>query len=65
MAAEMWEAAQVVAPEPAQTSTSPRFKLGSIIRVLADTTPGVHPKHAKFHAEGVLVAKVLDFADDR
>ena len=47
MAAEMWEAAQVVAPEPAQTSTSPRFELGSKERVLADATPGVHPMHAE------------------
>ena len=46
MAAEIWEAAEVVA--------------GSIVRVLADTTPGVHP----MHAEGILVAKVLDFAFD-
>ena len=57
MAAEIWEAAEVVAaPEP----ISPRFEPGSIVRVLADTTPGVHPKHA----EGILVAKVLDFAFD-
>ena len=47
MAAEMWEAAQVVAPEPAQTSTSARFDLVSIERVLADATPGVHPMHAE------------------
>ena len=61
MAAEIREAAQVVAPPaPAQTFTSPRFELGSIVRVLADTTPGVHP----MHAEGILVAKVLDFADE-
>ena len=38
----------------------PRFELGSIVRVLADTTPGVDPRHA----EGILVAKVLDFADE-
>ena len=57
MAAEIWEAAEVVAaPEP----ISPRFEPGSIVRVLADTTPGVHP----MHAEGILVAKVLDFAFD-
>ena len=57
----MWEGVHVaVPPEPAQTSTSPRFKLGSVVLVLADTTPGVHP----MHAEGVLVAKVLDFADE-
>ena len=55
MAAEIWEAAEVAAaPEP----ISPRFEPGSIVRVLADTTPGVHP----MHAEGILVAKVLDFA---
>ena len=36
MAAEIWEAAEVVAaPEP----ISPRFEPGSIVRVLADTTP--------------------------
>ena len=52
---------QVVAPpEPAQTLTSPRFEPGSIVRVLADRTPGIHP----MHAEGILVAKVLDFADE-
>jgi hypothetical protein len=57
IAAAIWEAAEVVAaPEP----ISPRFEPGSIVRVLADTTPGVHPKHA----EGILVAKVLDFAFD-
>ena len=61
MAAEIWEAAQVVAPpEPAQILITPRFELGSIVRVLADTTPGVDPRHA----EGILVAKVLDFADE-
>ena len=61
LAAEIWEAAQVVAPpEPTPESISPRFELGSIVRVLADTTPGVDPRHA----EGILVAKVLDFADD-
>ena len=61
MAAEIWEAAQVVAPpEPAPTLTSPRFEPGSIVRVLADRTPGIHP----MHAEGILVAKVLDFADE-
>ena len=44
---------QVVAPpEPAQTLTSPRFEPGSIVRVVADRTPGVHP----MHAEGILVA---------
>ena len=37
MAAEIWEAAEVVAaPEP----ISPRFEPASIVRVLADTTPG-------------------------
>ena len=46
--------------EPAQTLTSPRFEPGSIVRVVADRTPGVHP----MHAEGILVAKVLDFADE-
>ena len=61
IAAEMWEAAQGVAPpEPAQTFTSPRFEPGSIVRVLVATPPGVRP----MHAEGILVAKVLDFADD-
>ena len=48
------------APEPTPILTSPRFELGSIVRVLADTTPGVDPRHA----EGILVAKVLDFADE-
>ena len=44
----MWEVAHVaVPPEPAQTSTSPRFELGSIERVLADATPGIHPVHAE------------------
>ena len=57
IAAEIWAAAQdAVYPEPA----SPRFEQGSIVRVLADTTPGVDPRHA----EGILVAKVLDFAND-
>ena len=57
LAAEIWAAAQVAAaPEP----ISPRFELGSIVRVLADTTPGVDPRHA----EGILVAKVIDFADE-
>ncbi len=57
LAAEIWAAAQVaVAPDP----ISPRFELGSIVRVLADTTHGVHP----MHAERILVAKVLDFAND-
>ncbi len=57
LAAEIWAAAAVAAaPEP----ISPRFELGSIVRVLADTTPGVRP----MHAEGILVAKVLDFADE-
>ena len=38
LAAEIWEAAEVVAaPEP----ISPRFEPGSIVRVLADTTPVV------------------------
>ena len=61
MAAEIWEAAEVDAvPEPTPILTSPRFELGSIVRVIADTTPGVHP----MHAEGILVAKVLDFAFD-
>ena len=61
IAAAIWEAAEVdAAPEPTPILTSPRFELGSIVRVLADTTPGVHP----MHAEGILVAKVLDFADD-
>ena len=37
MSAEIWEAAEVVAaPEP----ISPRFEPASIVRVLADTTPG-------------------------
>ena len=58
MAAEIWEAAEVDdAPEPTPILTSPRFELGSVVRVLADTTPGVHP----MHAEGILVTKVLDF----
>ena len=61
IAAAIWEAAEVdAAPEPTPILTSPRFEPGSIVRVLADTTPGVHPKHA----EGILVAKVLDFAFD-
>jgi hypothetical protein len=62
IASAIWEAAEVVAaPEPTLILASPRFEHGSIVRVLADTTPGVHP----MHAEGILVAKVLDFADDR
>ena len=57
LAAEIWAAAQVaVAPVP----NFPRFEPGSIVRVLADRTPGIHP----MHAEGILVAKVLDFADE-
>ena len=53
IAAELWETAQDVAPyEPAQTLASPRFEPGSIVRVVADRTPGVHP----MHAEGILVA---------
>ena len=60
IAAAIWEAAEVDAA-PTPILTSPRFEPGSIVRVLADTTPGVHPRHA----EGILVAKVLDFADDR
>ena len=59
--AAIWEAAEVdAAPEPTPSLTSPRFELGSIVRVIADTTPGVDPRHA----EGILVAKVLDFAND-
>ena len=62
MAAEIWDAAQVNASlDLVKNLTTPRFELGSIVRVLADATPGVHP----MHAEGILVAKVLDFADDR
>ena len=62
VATEMWAAAQVVvAPQPAPQPNSSSFVLGSIVRVLADTTPGVRP----MHAEGILVAKVLDFAFDR
>ena len=58
IAAAIWEAAEVdAAPEPTPILTSPRFELGSVVRVLADTTPGVHP----MHAEGILVTKVLDF----
>ena len=50
IATEMWEAAQDVAPpEPAQTLTTPRFEPGSIVRVLAATTPGVRPMHAEVH----------------
>ncbi len=61
IATAIWEAAEVdAAPEPTPILTSPRFEPGSIVRVLADTTPGVHP----MHVEGILVAKVLDFADD-
>ena len=61
IAAELWETAQDVAPyEPAQTLASPRFEPGSIVRVVADRTPCVHP----MDAEGILVAKVLDFADE-
>jgi hypothetical protein len=61
ISAAIWEAAEVVAaPEPTPILTSPRFEPGSIVRVLADTTPGVDPRHA----EGILVAKVLDFADE-
>ena len=61
IAAAIWEAAEVdTAPEPTQILISPRFELGSIVRVLADTTPGVDPRHA----EGILAAKVLDFADE-
>ena len=61
IAAAIWEAAAVdAAPEPTPILTSPRFELGSFVRVLADTTPGVHP----MHAEGILAAKVLDFADE-
>ena len=60
--AVIWEAAEVdAAPEPTSILISPRFEVGSIIRVLADTTHGVHP----MHAEEILVTKVLDFADDR
>ena len=55
VAAAIWDTAQVVvAPE------TPRFEPGSIVRVHPDTTPGVHP----MHAEGILVATVLDFAND-
>ena len=40
MAAAIWEAAEVdAAPEPTPILISPRFELGSIVRVLADTTP--------------------------
>ena len=61
IAAAIWEAAEIdAAPEPTPILTSARFEAGSIVRVLADTTPGVHPRHA----EGILVATVLDFADD-
>ena len=61
IAAVIREAAEVdAAPEPTPILISPPFELGSIVRVLADTTPGVHP----MHAEGILVAKVLAFADD-
>ena len=62
IAAAIWEAAEVdVAPEPTPILISPRFELGSIVRFFEDPTHGVHPMHAK----GILVAKVLDFADDR
>ena len=55
VAAAIWDTAQiVVAPE------TPRFEPGSIVRVHPDTTPGVHP----MHAEGILVAKVLEFANE-
>ncbi len=61
IAAAIWEAAEVdAAPEPTPILTSTRFELGSIVRVLADTKPGVD----LMHAEGILVAKVLDFAND-
>ena len=62
IAAAIWEAAEVdAAPEPTPILISPRFELGSIVRFLEDTTHGVHP----MHAEGILVAKIFDFADDR
>ena len=61
IAAAIWEAAEIdAAPKPTPILISPRFELGSVVRVLADTTPGVRP----MHAEGILVAKVLDFAFD-
>ena len=62
IAAAIWEAAEVdAAPKPTQILISPRFELGSIVRFLEDTRHGVHPRHA----EGFLVAKISDFADDR
>ena len=40
IAAAIWEAVDVdAAPEPTPSLDSPRFELGSIVRVLADTTP--------------------------
>jgi hypothetical protein len=59
-AVQMWEAAQVVAPEPTLVSTSPCLEPGSLVRVLADMTPGAHPTHAW----GIQVAKVLALADE-
>ena len=56
-----FETVVVAAPEPTLILISPRFELGSIARFLADTTPGVYP----MHAEGILVAKIFDFVDDR
>lgn len=62
IAVAIWEAAEVdAAPEPTPILISHCFELGSIVRFLDDTTHGVHP----MHAEGILVAKIFDFADDR
>ena len=51
VAAAIWEAAEVDAA-PIPILTSPRFEPGSVVRV--------DPRHA----EGILAAKVLDFADE-
>jgi hypothetical protein len=53
----------VTTPSAAETPTpllGPIFSPGSLVRVLADTTPGVHPRHA----EGMLAAIVSSYAGD-
>jgi hypothetical protein len=47
------------APTPAPT-LGPLFSPGSIVRVLADTTPGVRP----IHAAGILIAKITSYVGD-
>ena len=53
----------IPAPTPTPTprlTLGPIFSPGSIVRVLADTRPGVRP----IHAEGILIAKITSYVGD-